>query len=212
MNILLLDKNIYYCKTLMNAISALNKEIRITFIANSLEDLSYIYEADVVLADYEFYGTDLEERFSSCNIIYLSDDETKENIIYKNNIDLIIKTIENSVSNLSEKCIENKLYSELILLGYDTSLLGTKCMLEALKIMRASNGALLHKSLISNIYPLIAEKLGISVNVVKSNINYATAKMLENANKENLTQYFGCKPRCKIGVKTVLHQILIKLN
>ncbi len=51
MNVLLLDKNIYYCKTLINAMSALNKEIKIAYVANSIEELTHFYDVDVILAD-----------------------------------------------------------------------------------------------------------------------------------------------------------------
>lgn len=212
MNLLLLDKNFDYCKTLMNSMSALNDEVRISFIANSLNDLSYAYNADVILADYSFYDTGIEVRFSNCKIIYLSDDPSNELAIPKDNIDYIIKSIERKSSNLSEPYIENLLYSEMISLGYDLSLLGTKCILEALKIMYYSDNALLHKSLVNDIYPKIAEKFGLSVSVVKGNMNYATSKMLESIDKEYLMQYFDYNFTGKVGVKSILHQIIKKLK
>lgn len=212
MNVLLLDTNFDYCKTLMNSMSALNDEIRISFIANSLKDLSYAYIADVILADYEFYDTGLEVRFSNCKIIYLSDDPSNELAIPKNNIDYIIKSLERKSSNLSEPHIESLLYSEMASLGYNLSLLGSKCILEALKIMYYSNNALLHKSLVNDIYPKIAENLGLSISVIKGNMNYATSKMLGNIDKEYLMQYFDYNLTGKVGVKSILHQIIKKLK
>lgn len=212
MNVLLLDTNFDYCKTLMNSMSALNDEIRISFIANSLKDLSYAYIADVILADYEFYDTGLEVRFSNCKIIYLSDDPSNELAIPKNNIDYIIKSLERKSSNLSEPHIESLLYSEMASLGYNLSLLGSKCILEALKIMYYSNNTLLHKSLVNDIYPKIAENLGLSISVIKGNMNYATSKMLGNIDKEYLMQYFDYNFTGKVGVKSILHQIIKKLK
>lgn len=212
MNVLLLDTNFDYCKTLMNSMSALNDEIRISFIANSLKDLSYAYIADVILADYEFYDTSLEVRFSNCKIIYLSDDPSNELAIPKNNIDYIIKSLERKSSNLSEPHIESLLYSEMASLGYNLSLLGSKCILEALKIMYYSNNTLLHKSLVNDIYPKIAENLGLSISVIKGNMNYATSKMLGNIDKEYLMQYFDYNLTGKVGVKSILHQIIKKLK
>ena len=212
MNILLLDKVFDYCKTLMNSMSALNDEIRISFIANSLKDLSYAYIADIIIADYEFYDTGLEIRFNNCKIIYLSEDPNNELAIPKDNIDYIIKSIERKSSNLSEPHIENLLYYEMVSLGYDLSLLGSKCVLEALKIMYYSDNALLHKSLVNDIYPKISENFGLSISVIKGNMNYATSKMLENINKEHLMQYFDYNLTGKVGVKSILHQIIKKLK
>lgn len=211
MNILLLDKNIYYCKTLMNAISALNKDIRISFIANSLEELSYLYELDLILADYEFYDTGLESKFENCKIIYLNE-SNNDYAIAKDNIDLIIKSIENISKTVSSKYIDTRLYSELVLLGYDVSILGTKYILEALKMMYFSNDALLERSIASNIYPALAEKFGVSTNVVKSNVNYATSRMLQHTKNKDLLRCFGLKTNGRIGVKSVLHYILQKIK
>lgn len=212
MNILLLDENIYYCKILMNSMSVLNKEIRISFIANSVEDLSYIYDIDVILADYSFYGKDLENKFKECKVIYLTEDDKNKFAISKENIDLIIKSIETISNKLSEKYIDNRFYSELILLGYDISHLGTKCILEALKVMYYSDNLLLEKSLASNIYPILAEKFGITVSLVKSNVNYATARMLKNNKNKDMINTFNSKPSNKIGVKSVLHHIIQRVK
>lgn len=212
MNILLLDKNIYYCKTLMNAISALNKEIRISFIVNSIEELSYIYEFDLILADYEFYGTGLENKFENCKILYLTEADNNEHALPKDNIDLIIENIENISKILSSKYIDTKLYSELVLLGYNASILGTKYILEALKMMYFSKEASLEKSIASNIYPMLAEKFGVSENAIKSNVNYATSKMLKSTKNKDLFKGSDYKTNSRIGVKTVLHYILQRVK
>ena len=105
------------------------------------------------------------------------------------------------------------LYSELALLGYNMSLLGTKCMLEALKIMYYSDNLLLGKSIARNIYPVIAKKFDISVNVVKGNVNYATSRMLKNAkNRDAIRSIRSSSKSNKIGVKTVLHYIIKKVK
>lgn len=212
MNILLLDKNIYYCKTLMNAISALNKEIRISFIVNSIEELSYIYEFDLILADYEFYGTGLENKFENCKILYLTEADNNEHALPKDNIDLIIENIENISKILSSKYIDTKLYSELVLLGYNASILGTKYILEALKMMYFSKETSLEKSIASNIYPMLAEKFGVSENAIKSNVNYATSKMLKSTKNKDLFKGSDYKTNSRIGVKTVLHYILQRVK
>lgn len=142
----------------------------------------------------------------------MSDDPSNELAIPKNNIDYIIKSLERKSSNLSEPHIESLLYSEMASLGYNLSLLGSKCILEALKIMYYSNNALLHKSLVNDIYPKITENLGLSISVIKGNMNYATSKMLRNIDKEYLMQYFDYNLTGKVGVKSILHQIIKKLK
>ena len=72
MNILLLDSDINYCKNLINAISALNKNIRISFIANSFKEILDTFNIDIILADYEFCNGTLESKYNNSSIIYFS--------------------------------------------------------------------------------------------------------------------------------------------
>lgn len=212
MNILLLDKDFNYCKTLLNSMSALNKEIRISYIATSLQELTHFYDVDVILADFEFYDSGIEMLFENCQFIYLSENSDNDLTISKNNIDSIIRHIERKSHDLSESYIESLMYSELVALGYEPSLLGSKCILEALKIMYYADKSALNIKLAIDVYPKIAEKLGISVGVVKGNMNYATTKMLEHANKEYLMQYFDYELEGKASIKSILHQIIKKIR
>lgn len=190
MNVLLLDKNIYYCKTLINAMSALNKEIKIAYVANSIEELTHFYDVDVILADSDFIESGIENMFYNCQCIYLSHTPDNQTTFSKENVDLIIRHIEIKSHNLSEEYIEKMLYSELILLGYPPLALGSKCMLEALKLIYNSDKTLSEIKLVKDIYPKVAEKLGISPTVVKGNMHYATRKMLNKFNKEYLMHYY----------------------
>ena len=78
--------------------------------------------------------------------------------------------------------------------------------------MYFSNDTSLEKSIASNIYPMLAEKFGVSTNVVKSNVNYATARMLKSTKNKELFKVSDFKTSSRIGVKTVLHYVLQKVK
>jgi len=216
LKILLLDKDFVYCKELINAISSISPDIRISFIANNMDEILERFDVDIVLANYEFCNDDLENKFRKASIIYLSDYTSLElGTISKTNIDIIIETIESRAKFISDEKLENAIDGELALIGYNFSLIGTKCLSEAVKILYREPGSYYSKNLEITIYPPIAEKLNLSTHTVKNNITYATNKMLEENDKKKLFKYFGFKfsknPGTKTIVCTILENVKLKL-
>ncbi len=209
MEVLLLDKDYTYCKELMNAMSSMGRPTRITFIANSMKEVLDRFVVDVVLANIEFRGEELERKVDSSAIIYLADETNPElGTISKSNIDLIIETVEKKCNTINDEFLEKIISGELALIGYNFSLIGTKCLIEAIKIMYKTDNSYYTKNLENIIYPPIAEKFNLSTHTVKNNILYATAKMFDENDKKKLYRYFGFRFSNRPGTKTVIYAVL----
>lgn len=211
MNILLLDSDINYCKNLMNAISILNKNIRISFIANSFKEILDTFNIDIILADYEFCNGTLENKFNKSSIIYLSE-KTENNTIAKTNIDLIIKTLELHTINISEMLLERAILTQITFLGYDLSLSGTQQLIKSLKILYTSNENYCTINFEKTVYSKIANEFNIPLRTLKGNISYATNRMLDNCDKKKLNSYLGFYCSKRPGSKTIMCTILEKLK
>lgn len=206
MDVLLLNSDIYYCKQLMNSISLLNKNTRITHIANNLDDV-YRYDTPLILSDYEFHNGTLESLCTKSKIIYLSDNNEPDTIC-KTNIDLICKVLNETAEEFTQSKIKKAIYGELAFLGYDLSLFGTTCTYHAIKTLYDSGEPYYDKDLANLIYPKVGKLLGINAKAVKSNINYATVRMYENSSHRKIMNYFSFKNDHKPGEKKVIHQVL----
>ncbi|MBO5397700.1 MAG: hypothetical protein J6A36_02025 [Clostridia bacterium] len=211
MNILLLDNDINYCKNLMNAISTLNQNVRISFIANSFKEILDTFNIDIILADYEFCNGTLENKFSNSTIIYLSEN-SKNDTICKTNIDLIIKTLEVHTKHISEILLEKSIITQINFLGYDFSLSGTQQLIRALKILYSSNENYYTTNFEKTVYSQIAEEFNIPLRTLKGNISYATNRMIDNCDKKKLYSYLGFAYCKRPGAKTVMCTILEKLK
>jgi hypothetical protein len=207
LDLLVLDKDFDYCKNLLKGICSKNKNVRISCIANDMQET--LTNPDIIIANYEFL-----EHFSSSNsnIIYIDDCVTQTRIgnsliIPKNNFSLILNQIEQYANNTFNLKLEKIISSELQFLDFDFSHVGTICLLESIKLLYINTNNYI-KNLEKNIYPIISKKYNLSPTTVKSNIAYATNRMLDECDKSKLCKYLGYNISKRPGAKSIMCAIL----
>jgi hypothetical protein len=195
LDLLILDKDINYCKKLLNEICYKNKNVRVSCIANDMQEILTDY--DIIIANYEFSENFIEYN---SNIIYISEHN-------KNNFSPIINQIQKFSNNTSDIKLEKIISSELKFLDFDFSHVGTLCIMESIKLLTNTNNIYI-KNLEKDIYPIISKKYNLSTITVKSNIAYATNRMLDECDKSKLCKYLGYNISKRPGAKSIMCAIL----
>lgn len=143
-----------------------------------------------------------------------------EHLIYKvlsqkDELSVILQEIENMMqykkSRNYPKFIQQKIIDEMTNLSYNTSLKGTRYLIDAICY------AMIHHltdidNLNKEIYPLLAQKYNQSPHNIKCNISRATADMYCNCNASTLMHYFSFAEEEKPNIKTIIFTIMRKIE
>lgn len=172
----------------------------------------------------------IKENINPYSIIYISDEIIDENkyqnkLIYecvkykeKSFKDIICSI--NALANIKinsklidpkkdilEDVIKGKIKNELKYLGYKTSYLGTKYLIEVIYILYNSDNYY-NNNLEKDIYPILARKYNKTINNIKCNIINATNLMYFDSEEEKLMEYLKEYSLSKPGSKKIILSIL----
>ena len=111
---------------------------------------------------------------------------------------------------INELTLKEKIKREMIFLGFNPTLKGTKYLLECIYIIY-TEGKIDGINLNSDIYPQLSKKYNKDINNIKCNINYSKEIMYKNCNVEKLNEYFTFFDNFKPSVKLIIYEILNKI-
>lgn len=238
-NLLIIDDNLYYSKTLINMIAENNSNFKLyKILTNGKEALDTIINEkdfiDIILLDLKMpilNGLELlkeihyKELYSYKNSIIVISGEAEMIAKLRNNpyiYSFIYKTqgfsrILDSINELAKlkeenkENLEEKIKNELKLLKFSDKLVGTKYLYEAILLI-SQNPNLYMKDLKNYIYPIIAKKYNVSVHNIKCNINNATIIMNCDCEKRIIMNYFGFfDEKAEVKPKQVIEAIFKKV-
>lgn len=238
LNMLIIDDNIFYAKTLMNYISD-NENVRVSSIAvdgkEALDILNNRDDIDIFLLDLKlpkYNGLDVlrmitpekKQKYKHSCIVISGESEliqklTKEEMLYdfvdKNKsisdiIDKIIELISYKQDANKEFTIIKNITSQLAYLGYNMGHIGTQYLIETIHYI-SNKGEGSCENLKRDIYPYISLKYKTNVHNVKNSITRATNNMYYNCESKRLTEYFNFYEECKPNIKTVINTVLTKI-
>lgn len=238
-NILLISNDLCYAKNLINTLVTVNINIRLCGIANNEEESISIlrniqidsiiielplqnYEKIIHLfgnkksiililnAQNELFLRKLNSKNSCVNYLVkssnINNDANNINYFFTTNKDIQLSKI--SVSQ--ELSIKKRINNELEYIGYNFEHFGSMYIAETIYLLYTSNNYY-NYNLERDIYPIIAKKVGKSVNNVKCNIKNATEIMYYENAEEKIMKYLEIsdsrKPRPKEIIKTVIKKI-----
>lgn len=239
LNVLLVEKDMKYCKKLINNITVENKNIRLCAIASNVEEISFAvsqHNIDIILMDLKFSDYNeiknkkliSKEQLEDSTIMLLEQQDvsdilpSKNNYIIKsNNINEVSKSINKLVisrvssqrflkKDSQENIIKKKIKNELRYLGYNLSYNGTKYLIETIYLLYISKDYY-DDNLEKDIYPIVAEKYGKTAHNVKCNIINATNMMTLECEEEKLLNYLYLCHFSKPGPKTIISAVLGKI-
>lgn len=107
--------------------------------------------------------------------------------------------------------VKDKIMNELLYLGYDISLVGTKYLLEIIYIVLKNKHLMDDLNLKGKIYPVLAKKHNKNINDIKCSINYATTKMFYRCIIERNKKYLHIYDNEKPSSKTIIYMIINKI-
>lgn len=239
-NILIVDDNIYYAKTIMNVINDYINNVRVINIATdgkeAIDKLNNDDNIDIVLLDLKMpilNGIDIIHKLDENKrkklkesiivvsgepdmIIKVRDEETIYNCIDKVcNMSYIIKKI-NELVEIKERekrnnRIDNIIIKELKSMGYNFTHKGTIYLADAIKYIY--NQKIEDElNLKRDVYPIISQKYNKPIYCIKGNIIKATNYMDKVCNLAKKKEYFSFYDNAKPTVKLVIYTILNKIK
>ena len=125
-------------------------------------------------------------------------------------IDETILDLKNKISH-KESYIKKIISQELGYLGYSPKYNGTKYMCEMIYVAYKNNEESGY-NLKKNIYPVVAEKYGKTVQNIKCNIINATDIMVCECEEKRLIEYLGFYNYVKPGPKKIIEAVVKKLK
>lgn len=217
-NILLVDDNYSYSKSLINAIAEKNTEIRIfKFFTDGKESLDTILnqsdKVDIILLDLHLpkcSGADILRKISEKRInkyrksvILISCESNVSNefinnpYVYTfasklNSVEMIISKINElaEVKQINSLSIETMILNELQTLSFNFSYVGTQYIYETI-LMICTSYEFQRIKLEKQVYTHLAEKYNTSVHTVKNNIINSTNEMYYDCPREVLFRNLG---------------------
>lgn len=238
LNLLIVDDNIYYIKSLINYIVGQSQKLKIRNIAtNGKEAVEMIAKGniDLVLLDLKlpgFSGAQVLKEILNMQlskipkIIVISGEidlinEVRYNPIVFNianktdDIVSIYKKIEESTETIETKLrkgeIQKNVMQELIDIGYNPKHKGTQYILESIIFIYESRDNNLLEHLEKNVYRRIACIHNKKEANIKTNIMKATDSMYIETRTETLKKYFHNNTDKKPTPKIVISTILNKV-
>ena len=240
-NVLIAEKDMNYCRKLINQINIKNPNLRICAIANNIKEIIHAIvnqQIDILIINLELLDCKkikienyIDKRKYKKSIILLSNKKIGENDIGFNVYvyDYILKS-DDIVDDC--KSINNMITTKINFLINDNGIEEDKIKekikkeLQYLGYNLSYNGTkylieaiyLLYTSnnyyddnLERDIYPIIAKKYGKTINAIKCNIINATNSMYYDCEENKLSNYLYNYQYCKPGPKRVIYAILNKI-
>lgn len=232
-NILVIEKNLTFCKELINYICNHDNNLRICGITDNLEEAQELASnnfADIILMDTslfqagEIFKNDI--IYPNCILIFSKERFIKsiknQKISYNYCFNLMsfekvygkLKHLEKKLdipTDLFEKTIKNFITNELVYLNYNLAAKGTRFLIEAIYILFAIDDSL--DNLDKDIYPLVAKKFNTTPHNVKCNIRNATENMYYECDEKKLVEYLSFFELEKVvGAKTIIYTVERKIS
>lgn len=240
-NILIIENNAHYATTLLNYINRKTKNIRVIGIAlngqEALEMINLEQEIDFILLDLKipiYSGEEIINKISyekkmqldksiiiisgayNENVVSLSKNKMINCILHKTiGIEEITKRLEEIIETKKENeennLVKQKIYKELLNLGYDFAHKGTKYICYCIYTVITSRKPHLD-NLKRELYPIVAEKYNETIHNIKCNITRATDKMYYSCTIDKIKEYFYYYYCKKPHIKTIIFTIANKLR
>ncbi len=236
-NVLIAEDNVYYATTLMNSLNKGNEDIKVCYITKNgretIDILNNDNEIDVIILDLKmpiYNGIEIlemiqdKERYKDSCIVISSEIDLIKKI--NNNymvhciinkmvgIDEIVLNInelmENKQTKTSNKKLKSRIIKELLYLGFDISLKGTKYLISAIEYVALRPDRKIH-SLEKDVYPILSSKYAEPIHNIKCNINRAITAMYYECEVEKMKDYFCFSKDIKPNVKTIINTIINKI-
>ena len=109
-----------------------------------------------------------------------------------------------------EQIIKERIQKQLEILSFNFSYNGTKFLSDVIYEIYTNKNKF-HDNLTKDIYPIIADRYGKTVNTIKCDITQATKVMYYDCREEVVMKYFNYKMPIKPRVKEVIFTILNKI-
>lgn len=184
-------------------LSEINKYINTKIIAENINPYSIIFVSDDIIDKNQCSNKYIYEY------IKYEENNFKELIYATNtlaNIQINPKLLTTK-KDILEDIIKGKIKNELKYLGYNSSYIGTKYLIEVIYILYNSNNYY-NNNLEKDIYPLLARKYNKTINNIKCNITNATNAMYFDSEEEKLMNYLKEFSLSKPGAKKIIISIL----
>lgn len=179
-------------------------------LRNSRIFRNYFYKSIILIGDSKknFYN-EFEKNFI-CG--YVNSNDQIKKVVEEINVLIYSKQMLEIKSNdrNKEKAMKEKIKKELLELGYNLLLIGSKYLLETIYILYTLDNYL-SDNLEKDIYPIIAKKYGKTINNIKCNIRYATENMYYENDERKIRSYLKNEsnkiPRIKEVIAVILNKI-----
>lgn len=109
------------------------------------------------------------------------------------------------------RIMKDKVFSELVYVGFNPKHIGTQYLLEAILYIYKNKDKKLMNNIENNVYKLIAEQYHRTKESVKSSILKATNAMYEESDFSKLEKYFSLMDNYKPTPKVIISTILLKI-
>lgn len=218
-DILLIDEDVNYIKSLINELSDYNKNIRISACITAILEMENNidkYNFDIILLESDWLS-DFQKylsKYKNSLILSLSKkciDAEKLNIpfIYKKDTieNINSKIIEVIKNKMNEQLIRKVIKEELKYLGYNPKYYGTEYLIEAIYILY-TNGIDGDDNLKKVVYPVIAKKYNKTIQNIKCNIINSTNIMVCECEENKLLEYLEFFDYSKPGPKKIIDAVL----
>ena len=238
-NMLIADDNIDFARNLMYYFRKVDYVKVIALTENGKEVINIIKEVeniDIIILDLkipEMDGIEIlkvledkyKERFEHSCIVISGENEyiqrlVKSEIVFdfiqkgtsmSDILEKINRLIDYKQNIKEEKNIENKIYNEIVYLGYDNSHIGTQYLINAISYIALERNCS-YENLEKDIYPYLCKKYNSHILNIKKNIARATEVMYCNCSKERLMEYFSLEEEIKPKTKNIIQTILKKVQ
>ncbi len=241
-NILFMIEDSVYRRKLINSLILKNENLRVAYISTELNDFNYVisnYKIDIILVNAketickkilnneilnkkrymnsvifinnENIKIDISEEKNICGLVYKKENinETVNSINLLINSKVLLKSKDIGINE--EKIIKERIRQELEYIGYNPLHLGTKYLLETIYVLHTLEDYY-DDNLEKDIYPIVANKYGKTMNNIKCNIRNATDIMYYENDEEKIRLYLGDYISVKPKAKKIISRILNKID
>ena len=122
----------------------------------------------------------------------------------------INRLIKEKEQDKEKRNLEKNIRKELLYLGYDISLKGTRYLIDVIEYVAKLQQEDIN-SLIKDVFPVIAKRYKITPHNLKCSINRANTSMYFNCEERKLKEYFSVdediKPTTKMIILTIINKI-----
>lgn len=238
-NVLLIEDNLYYCKSFINFIFKKVDNARLyKILTNGTEAIKTLImdkdKIDIVILDLnipQFNGVQILEEIERYNLVKYKGSV----VVISGEISLISKVMHNTflytyinkicgferiekeitqlieIKDQEKNTLENRIFKELQSLNYNFSYLGTQYIGDAIKLVYEYDN-IENIKIEKNIYKKLAQKYKKTLNTIKTNIINATDLMYYDCDCTTLSKYFNIYHSEKPTPKVVITTIVKKLK